>query len=203
MKLYIAGPMTGYPEWNFPAFREAARELRMHDFEVVSPAEMDEQDFGFDGTGEPPQRMSLHDVLARDLAALDGCDGIILLQGWEHSKGAAVELAYARAKGMPVYLCRNGRAVAEVDASALVEAERLVHGDRRDDYGHPADDFTRTGRMWGAILDQPEPVPPHLVALCMAAVKISRECNRHKRDNLVDLAGYAETCRMVHARKGN
>ena len=60
MKLYIAGPMTGYPEWNFPAFREAARELRMRDFEMVSPAEMDEQDFGFDGTGEPPRRMSIH-----------------------------------------------------------------------------------------------------------------------------------------------
>ncbi len=203
MKLYIAGPMTGHPEWNFPAFRGAAQELRRRDFEVLSPAEMDEQDFGFDGTGEPPQDMSLHDILARDLAALDGCDGIVLLEGWEHSKGTAVELAYARAKGMPVYLYRDGDAVSETNASALVEAERLVHGDRHNDYGHPVDDFTRTGRMWGAILGWSAPVPPHTVALCMAAVKISRECNRHKRDNLVDLAGYAETCRMVHAREGN
>jgi hypothetical protein len=40
-------------------------------------------------------------------------------------------------------------------------------------------------------------VPVWKVPLCMAALKISRECQKHKRDNLVDGAGYLETCRMV------
>lgn len=77
-----------------------------------------------------------------------------------------------------------------------VEATRLVHGDRNADYGHPLDDFTRTGRMWAAILGLRE-VTPEQVALCMCALKISRQVHRPKRDNLVDLAGYAETCQMV------
>lgn len=88
--------------------------------------------------------------------------------------------------------------------TALQEAQRLVHGDRGEDYGHPSDDFTRTGRMWGAILDLPDAVPPELVGLCMVAVKISREVNHPKRDNRVDGAGYFETVNMVHesGRKG-
>ena len=79
----------------------------------------------------------------------------------------------------------------------FAEAQRLVHGVRGEDYGHPRDNFTQTGRMWGAILGIPD-IPPELVALMMVAGKISRETNHHKRDNCVDMAGYAETCRMVH-----
>lgn len=75
--------------------------------------------------------------------------------------------------------------------SILVEAERLVHGDRNADYGHPLDDFTRTAKIWSAILGTN--VKPEQVGLCLIGVKLSRECNRSKRDNLVDIAGYAET----------
>lgn len=83
--------------------------------------------------------------------------------------------------------------------SVLVEAERLVHGDRQASYGHPIDDFTRTAKMWSAILGFP--ISPEQVGLCMCAVKISRQCNKPKRDNLVDLAGYAETVHMVIEEK--
>lgn len=78
----------------------------------------------------------------------------------------------------------------------LDEAKRLVYGDRGEDYGHPITDFTRTGRMWAAILDRPF-VSPEEVAMCMMAVKISRLCNRPKRDSVVDVAGYAATLQMV------
>lgn len=83
--------------------------------------------------------------------------------------------------------------------SILLEAQGLVHGDRGTDYGHPLDDFTRTAQMWSAIIGYP--VSAEKVGLCMCAVKISRQCNRPKRDNLVDLAGYAETVSMVIAEK--
>ena len=84
--------------------------------------------------------------------------------------------------------------------SILHEAYRLTGGDRRSDYGHPIDDFTRTGRLWGAILGIPD-VPPERVGLCMTALKLSRECNKPKRDNLVDAAGYVRTVDMVYAER--
>lgn len=85
--------------------------------------------------------------------------------------------------------------MAEQKESTLQEAQRLVHGDRGEDYGHPLDDFTRTATMWEAILGAP--VSAEQVGLCMMALKISRQCNRPKRDNMVDAAGYAETVQMV------
>ena len=79
--------------------------------------------------------------------------------------------------------------------SVLLEAQGLVHGDRQASYGHPLHDFSRTAMMWSAILGTT--VTAEQVGLCMCAVKISRQCNAPKRDNLVDLAGYAETVQMV------
>ena len=87
------------------------------------------------------------------------------------------------------------------DETILQEAQRLVHGPRQTSYGHPFDDFTRTGRMWGAILGTEGPIPPDLVALCLIAVKVSREVNAPKRDNIVDIAGYAETLSLVRERQ--
>ena len=80
--------------------------------------------------------------------------------------------------------------------SILQTAEKLVHGDRGDAYGHPIHDFTRTAKIWSAILGID--VTPEQVGLCMVGVKISRECNKHKDDNLVDGAGYFETVSMIH-----
>lgn len=83
--------------------------------------------------------------------------------------------------------------------NVLQEADKLVHGDRNADYGHPLDDFSKTAAMWSVILGTN--VTPEQVGLCMCAVKISRQCNRPKLDNLVDLAGYAETVNMVIEEK--
>ena len=82
----------------------------------------------------------------------------------------------------------------------LQEAQRLVHGDRGVQYGHPIEDYTRTGRMWGAILGIPD-IDPRICCLMMAAVKISREVHKPKRDNRVDLCGYAECADMVADRQ--
>lgn len=76
----------------------------------------------------------------------------------------------------------------------LQEAQRLVHGDRQADYGHPLDDFSKTAKMWSGILGVE--VTAEQVGLCMCCVKISRQLNRPKRDNMTDLAGYAATVQM-------
>ena len=41
MRLYLAGPMSGKPQMNFPAFEKAAKSLRRRGHDVVSPAELD------------------------------------------------------------------------------------------------------------------------------------------------------------------
>mgnify|MGYP003145574861 CR=1 FL=1 len=79
--------------------------------------------------------------------------------------------------------------------SILDEAKYLVNGARGKNYGHPIEDFSKTAKMWSAILDTK--VSPQDVGLCMVAVKLSREVNKHKRDNLVDIAGYALTVQMI------
>jgi hypothetical protein len=79
--------------------------------------------------------------------------------------------------------------------TVLDAAQQAVHGDRQKDYGHPLDNFTRIAQMWSAILGAP--VSAEQVGLCMAALKLARQCHRPKRDNLVDAAGYAATVQMV------
>jgi hypothetical protein len=79
--------------------------------------------------------------------------------------------------------------------SILDEAKRIVHGERGENYGHPFEDFSRTAKIWSAIIEKE--ITPEQVALCMIGLKISREINRPKRDNIVDGAGYFETLDMV------
>jgi len=85
--------------------------------------------------------------------------------------------------------------------SVLDEAKQITGGVRHDDYGHPRDDFDKTARMWTGVLadklrDGAE-VTAMDIPLCMIAVKLARQVHRHKRDNLVDIAGYARTAAMV------
>jgi hypothetical protein len=80
----------------------------------------------------------------------------------------------------------------------LEEALRLTTGDRQNSYGHPLQDFTRTAELWTALLSlQRRPITPEEVALCMVMLKASREMNKHKRDNLVDMAGYVNCLDML------
>ena len=83
----------------------------------------------------------------------------------------------------------------------LQEAQRLVHGDRGHNYGPPSRDFSRTALIWDALfghrMRDGERFKPEDVGLAMIAVKLSREVNRPKRDNRVDIAGYVETVDMV------
>lgn len=78
----------------------------------------------------------------------------------------------------------------------LNEAENLIYGDRCKDYGSPLDDFSRTAKMWSGILGID--VTPQQIALCMICLKISRECNKPKRDNWIDIAGYAGTLEKLY-----
>lgn len=75
----------------------------------------------------------------------------------------------------------------------LDEAKRLVYGDREKDYDHPLNDATRFTCMLNAVYQRQmnAPFTPKDYAIIMLLVKINREMHRHKRDNAVDIAGYA------------
>jgi hypothetical protein len=104
-KYYLAGPMSGIPQYNFPLFHEVARLLRGQGFTIVSPAEQDSpavqkaamaskdgklvgKDNRVEGTKE-----TWGDILSKDVKLVaDGVDGIILLPGWQSSRGACLEV---------------------------------------------------------------------------------------------------------------
>lgn len=84
----------------------------------------------------------------------------------------------------------------------LNTAKRLISGDREQTYGSALDDFTRTGKMWAAILGL-ETVTAEQVALCMAAVKVGRLCNTpNHQDSWVDACGYLALGGDIAATEG-
>lgn len=92
--LYIAGPMRGVPDFNFPAFAEAAAKLRAAGYGVVSPHELH----------SGALNLPWSEYMRRDIAILcsGAVGGVALLPGWEDSQGAKLEVAVAHATGMSV-----------------------------------------------------------------------------------------------------
>lgn len=109
-RVYLAGPMRGYVEYNFPAFHAAAAKLRAHGLEVWSPAENDVNQDGFDPAKDTAQPM-IH-YMRRDLPAVLASDFVAVLPGWEKSQGACLEVHVARTCGLPVYHADTLQAVA-------------------------------------------------------------------------------------------
>ena len=91
MRIYVAGPMTGRPELNFPAFHAAAAELRALGHHVENPAEIN---------ADPAAKWL--DCMRADIARLVTCDAVHMLPGWEKSRGANVEHGLAVGLGLQV-----------------------------------------------------------------------------------------------------
>ncbi len=86
MKIYLAGPMRGLPDFNFPEFHKYAALLRAEGHEVFNPAEL--------GLSQSDMRAILAvelDWICRE------ADAVALMPGWSESLGARAEAALARA----------------------------------------------------------------------------------------------------------
>lgn len=108
LSIYLAGPMTGIPDDNRPAFKAATLELTTQGFLVVSPDELDDLYPVAGGSRKVPL---WSDYMERDIPFLLRCDTVALLPGWRSSKGACLEALIANQLGKPVMEYQNGRLV--------------------------------------------------------------------------------------------
>lgn len=216
--IYIAGPMRGRPEFNFPAFESATTDLRRKFYQAYSPHEYDLAN-GFDPTKGTLESWDAKAAFKWDLSMVIDSDAVIMLDGWNNSGGTLLEAHAAIAVGVPCYaystgvlipvdiieeaiaqkmwhavsmVCTSSSAVTELNErgeSTLQEAERLINGDRNAQYGPPTQDFDRTAAMASALFGWP--FKSWHVAVFMVLLKLSRIMwSPYKRDSWVDLEGY-------------
>lgn len=78
---------------------------------------------------------------------------------------------------------------SDTRSAFLEEVHRTVYRDRRGQYGPPESEFQRIADLWSALLGHR--ITARQVGLMMVLLKAARDCHKEKRDNLVDIAGYA------------
>lgn len=91
-RLYIAGPMSGLPDFNYPAFFKAAERLRAAGYAVENPAE-----------NKPEGDASWLAFMRMSLVQISRVDGLALLPGWQDSRGASLEVNIAEALGLTLW----------------------------------------------------------------------------------------------------
>lgn len=96
--IYLSGPISGMPEKNHPLFMAVAQQLRSEGHEVFNPRE-------FCWTEEVfPKRKAFATYC--DFICTRA-DTIVLLNGWEKSKGATMERALAENCGLDIIEWNN------------------------------------------------------------------------------------------------
>ena len=109
--IYVAGPMRGHHDYNYPAFDRQARILKQQGWMVINPADMDREKeqpdadpLEFDPTKSYGDSEFMRGTLKRDLVAIcDKCTAIYMMSGWESSRGAQTEWHLAKALGIEIF----------------------------------------------------------------------------------------------------
>lgn len=92
---------------------------------------------------------------------------------------------------------------SNVMKSILLEAEEIINGDREQTYGHFSKNLENIASLWQTYINAAADEDGNIeltakdVCMMMCLLKIAREANKHKRDNLVDLCGYAALAEKV------
>jgi nucleoside 2-deoxyribosyltransferase len=199
--IYLAGPMRGLPEYNFPAFHAAAADLRERGYEVWSPAEHDETEGFVPTTGEGLK--TLREYMQTDIPQVLASDALVVLTGWEASTGARLEVHVAHACSIPVLRYPDLEPARHVNSQRfheLLQALGSLHDRKQADYGRDNDPFAnvRGAEEWG--------VPAWVGAMVRATDKVRRLQTQAQRGSLAnesaldafdDLAVYALIGRVL------
>ena len=131
--VYLAGPMTGKPAYNQAAFLAAKTKWEKDGYYVITPFETNslvwERHFGrgFDPNlgdvcdyGDP----IMDEMIVADVQALAASTLLVLLDGWEYSKGAKLEAYMARLMHKPIF---TEHGVAMLD-HVTIKVEEFVSG---------------------------------------------------------------------------
>lgn len=174
LRLYLAGPMTGLPEHNYPAFNALAAKWRDRGYYIWNPTE------SFNGRTDLPR----NDYLRNDIRALvNEAQAIMLMPGWEHSPGARLELAIAQEFGLPAYDSMMNPINAWVTLvpsveqgksrfDQLLDQMRAIHAAKRSDYTGTSGDILHNYRTSARLAG----IPMHVgifARLCEKVVRIS------------------------------
>lgn len=94
MKLYLAGPVSDLPQFNYPAFEANRKYLEAAGYDVLSPTDNDDP--------KNPFRLHWTEYMRMSIRQLTVCDGVAVLSGIESSKGGVLELLIAQHLNMPI-----------------------------------------------------------------------------------------------------
>ena len=111
MKIYIAGPMTGVEDFNFPLFFETEEKLKELGYETLNPAKNDGADVKTATQNAISASLSgatWSSYMRRDLSNLCLSDAVCVLPNWKSSKGASLEVQVAQALDIPIYILKDG-----------------------------------------------------------------------------------------------
>lgn len=189
LTVYIAGPMTGLPEHNYPAFFHMEKYLNSMGYNhVINPATI--------ANGDTTKEYSFY--IRESLKLISKAEFVIFLDNWQKSKGARLEKHCADSMGIPCYDQRFN--LLDVKETVCQEADNLVSNDRQEQYGHPLTNFSDIAVGWN-LLAETDKITPEKVGLMMMWLKICREKYKTKRDNLVDICGFAKTIDMINEKR--
>lgn len=130
MKVYIAGPMSGRINYNYPAFFDAEIKIANLGHEAINPARLDSSNTIQNVSKALEESIaSIQDndknghtweyYIRRDLPQLMKADAICVLPGWQDSRGASIEVDIANSVNMPILILKEGKLIPRIEAIGL------------------------------------------------------------------------------------
>lgn len=100
-KVFLSGPMTGYSGYNFQRFNLAEKQLAQAGIECANPVHICKK---YKEEHVLADKEVFDKMIAEEQEAEMGCDAILLLDGWQMSKGVRLELKIALEMDMQIFL---------------------------------------------------------------------------------------------------